>query len=95
MFLGWGALTGLVLLALFAVVTTLTPEPVAFIFGVVVITFVSVALALGRIQSEEPHTPTRASLRPLSPPGQLQAVPARSRGGAGRGRRFGDNSLRR
>ncbi len=40
MFLGWGALMAFVLLVLFAVVATLAPEPVAFILGVVAITFV-------------------------------------------------------
>ena len=40
MFLGWGALMAFILLVLFAVVTTLTPEPVAFILAVVGITFV-------------------------------------------------------
>ncbi len=39
MFLGWGALMGFVLLVLFAVVATLTPEPVALVLVAVAITF--------------------------------------------------------
>jgi len=40
MFLGWGALMGLVLLAVFAVIAAFAPEPFAFILGAVAVAFV-------------------------------------------------------
>jgi len=40
MFLGWGALVGLVLAVVFAFVSTFAPEPVAFILAAVAVAFV-------------------------------------------------------
>jgi len=40
MFLGWGALVGLVLAVVFAFVSTFAPEPVAFILAALAVAFV-------------------------------------------------------
>ncbi len=56
MFLGWGALMGFVLLALFAVVAAFAPEPFAFILGAVAVAFVC-WLSLRTVFDRKSRTP--------------------------------------
>ncbi len=56
MFLGWGALMGLVLLAVFAVIAAFAPEPFAFILGAVAVAFVC-WLSLRTVFDRKSRTP--------------------------------------